>query len=509
MSKTKLVDAIKTSYTFQGDALVLGAVKDSTGVHKEGVVRAPFATLNRHGLVAGATGTGKTKTIQMMVEQLSKNGIPSLVLDIKGDFSGISQPGEMNEKIKTRSEAIGMEWTATGFPCEFMTISSQNGVRLRATVSEFGPVLFAKILDLNDIQSGAVSSVFKYCDDKGLLLLDLADFKSALNFMADQGKDEIAKDYGAIGTTTATTIIRKVVELEQQGGDKFFGEKSFDVKDLTRFDDREYGYINILRVADIQQYPKLFSTFMLELLAEVYSKFPEEGDVTKPKLMLFIDEAHLIFDNATKTLLDQIETVIKLIRSKGIGIFFITQNPIDVPASILGQLGMKIQHALRAFTANDRKAIKLAAENYPVTDYYKTEDDITALGIGEAFVTVLNEKGAPTELAWAMIRPPESRMDTITDAELDAIVAKSSLTDRYNEEIDRESAYEMLTSRVEQMQKQADSGVVVSSNGKTKKQDGGIIEDLSKNTMVRQIGRSIMTQITRSLLGAIGIGRRR
>jgi uncharacterized protein len=510
MSKTTLVEAIQASYKFEGESLILGAVKDTNGVYKDGIIQAPLSTLNRHGLVAGATGTGKTKTIQMMVEQLSKAGVPSMVLDIKGDFSGISQAGEINDKIKTRSESIGMKWEATAMPCEFMTISTQNGVRLRATVSEFGPVLFSKILDLNDIQSGAVSSVFKYCDDKGLLLLDLADFKSALNYMADQGKDEIAKDFGQISTTSASTIIRKVVELEQQGADKFFGEKSFDVEDLVRKDSRGYGFINILRVSDLQQYPKLFSTFMLQLLSEIYAKFPEEGDVAKPKLMLFIDEAHLIFDNASKTLLDQINTVIKLIRSKGIGIFFITQNPIDIPDSVLGQLGMKIQHALRAFTANDRKAIKLAAQNYPETDFYKTEDDITTLGIGEAFVTVLSERGAPTELAWTMMRPPESRMDTITDSELNDAVKQSDLTGKYNEEMNRESAYELLTSKVDQMQKQADQSVDAKQPGSSAKHpdNGGIIQDLSKNTMVRQIGRSVMSQLTRSLLGALGIGRR-
>jgi DNA helicase HerA-like ATPase len=412
-------------------------------------VRIPLSTLNRHGLVAGATGTGKTKTLQKLSESLSRAGVPVLVMDVKGDFSGISQPGEMNDRIKTRQDAIGLAWTPTSFPVEFLTISNAPGVKMRATVSEFGPVLFSKVLELNDTQTSVTSLIFKYCDDKGLLLLDLKDFKKVLQYLTNEGKTEIAREYGAISPTTTSTIMRKIIEIEEQGADVFFGEMSFDVLDLCRRNANGQGTVNVFRVADMQNRPKMYSTFMLSLLAEIYNTFPEEGDMLKPKLTIIIDEAHLIFDEASSALLDQIETTIKLIRSKGIAIIFCTQNPADIPASVLGQLGMKIQHALRAFTANDRKAIRLGADNYPDSSYYKTEDVITQLGIGEALVTCLSEQGAPTPLVSCLVSSPESRMDTISESELLALVNRSPLSQKYNQVIDRESAYELLNKKIE------------------------------------------------------------
>jgi uncharacterized protein len=454
--KEDFIQHINTGYTSKGESLVLGAaILDGEPVG-ETKVKIPLKTLNRHGLIAGATGTGKTKTIQVLSEQLSSFGIPVLMMDIKGDFSGIAKPGIEQGFITERHTKIDIPYNVTSFPVELMTLSAQDGVRMRATVSEFGPVLFSRILDLNDTQAGVVSVIFKYCDDKKMPLLDLKDIKKVLNYITEEGKDEISKEYGKISTATTGTILRKIIELEQQGGDFFFGEKSFEIDDLLRIDENGKGYVNILRLIDIQDKPKLFSTFMLSLLAEIYQQMPEKGDVDQPELVLFIDEAHLIFDEASKVLLDQIETIIKLIRSKGIGVYFVTQNPMDIPKGVLAQLGLKIQHALRAFTANDRQAIKQTADNYPTSDYYQTDEVLTSLGIGEAFVTALNEKGIPTPLAATMMRAPMSRMDVLESNEIEEINAKSKLVKKYSEEIDRESAYEILNKKIEDAISQAE-----------------------------------------------------
>jgi DNA helicase HerA-like ATPase len=457
MSKqTDFSEHINNGYATKGESIILGgAILDGDALPNTHV-KIPLKTLNRHGLIAGATGTGKTKTIQVLSEQLSSFGIPVLMMDIKGDFSGIAAKGEEKPFITERHAKITLPYEANSFPVELMTLSAQDGVRMRATVSEFGPVLFSRILDLNDTQAGVVSVIFKYCDDKKMPLLDLKDVKKLINYITEEGKAEIAADYGKISTSTTGIILRKIIELEQQGGDIFFGEKSFEIDDLMRLDENGKGYVNILRLTDIQDKPKLFSTFMLSLLAEIYQQMPEKGDADQPELVVFIDEAHLIFDQASKALLDQIETIIKLIRSKGIGIYFVTQNPMDVPASVLAQLGLKIQHALRAFTAKDRQAIKQTADNYPTSDYYKTDEVLTSLGIGEAFVTALNEKGIPTPLAATMMRAPMSRMDVLTETEILEINAKSKLVKKYAEEIDRESAYEILTKKIEEANQAAE-----------------------------------------------------
>ncbi len=370
-------------------------------------------------------------------------------MDMKGDLSGIAQPSPGHPKIDERHEKIGFPFEAKKFPVEILSLSEQKGVRLRATVSEFGPVLLSRILDVSETQSGIISVLFKYCDDNKLPLLDLKDFKKILQYATNEGKKEITEDYGRISPASTGAILRKVVELEQQGGDLFFGEKSFDTDDLLRVDENGMGYINIVRLTDIQDRPKLFSTFMLSLLAEIYGTFPEQGDSGRPELVIFIDEAHLIFKEASDALLDQIESIVKLIRSKGVGLYFVTQNPTDVPDAVLSQLGLKVQHALRAFTAKDRKAIKLTAENYPLSDYYNTSEVLTSLGIGEALITALNEKGVPTPLAATMLRAPMSRMDVLEDDELKDLIADSKLIRKYNEEIDRESAYELLNEKIE------------------------------------------------------------
>lgn len=353
-----------------------------------------------------------------------------------------------------------------------------------------------------------VSILFKYCDDNKLPLLDLKDFIKVLQFTGNEGKTEIEKSYGKISTVTIGTILRKVVELQQQGADVFFGEKSFEAEDLMRISDDGKGMINILRVTDLQENPKLFSTFMLQMLAELYAVSPEEGDLDKPKLVLFIDEAHLIFQEASSALLQQIETVIRLIRSKGIGIFFVTQNPMDVPASVLSQLGMKVQHALRAFTAADRKVIKQTAENYPETLFYKTDELITQLGIGEALVTMLNEKGIPTPLVQVMLAPPRSRMDILSNVEIDAIVAASKLAAKYNRIVDSESAYEILTAKLEEAAQKTAAQAEEKKDAKQTKNAAKKDENFLDNPIVKSVGRTAANIITRSLLGALGLGGR-
>lgn len=448
-SKENFTQEISAGYTFKGDSIILGTAIFEKEPQQNLLIKIPLNTINRHGLIAGATGTGKTKTVQVFAEALSEKSIPVLLMDIKGDLSGIAAKGASNPKIEERHAKIGIPYQPKEFPVEFLTLSEEKGVRLRATVSEFGPILISKILELNDTQAGLMAVLFKYCDDNNLAMLDLKDLKKVLQFASAEGKDSIEKDYGSVSTVSLGTILRKVVELEQQGADKFFGEKSFEVNDLLRIDENGNGIISVLRLIDLQDRPKLFSTFMLSLLAEIYSTFPELGDKADPKLVIVIDEAHLIFNEASKALLNQIETIIKLIRSKGIGIYFCTQNPTDIPASVLSQLGLKIQHALRAFTAQDRKMIKLTAENYPLSEYYKTDELLTSLGIGEAAISALNEKGVPTPLAAALLCAPKSRMDILTPDELSNKFSSSRLVPKYNESVDRESAYEILTKKLD------------------------------------------------------------
>lgn len=462
----------------------------------------PLKTMNRHGLIAGATGTGKTKSLQMITEALSDASVPVLVLDIKGDLSGLGAKGTINDKLSERATLLGIDYKPEAYTVELLTLTDKPGVKLRATVSEFGPVLLSKILGLNDTQGGFVAMIFKYCDDQKLPLLDLKDFIKVLQYVSNEGKESLEKEYGKISTTSTGTILRKVIELQQQGADSFFGEKSFEVEDLMRIDDKGRGIISILRVPELQDRPKLFSTFMLQLLAELYATSPEEGDLDKPKFVMFIDEAHLIFNDASKALLDQIETVIKLIRSKGIGVYFVTQSPTDVPASVLAQLGLKIQHALRAFTATDRKAIKQTAENYPESDFYKTEDLITELGIGEALVTSLNEKGIPTPLVHTLMMPPKSRMDILTDAEVQAIVNSSKIQNKYNQVIDSESAYELLTAKLNESESRNQQEQEAKESNKSTKKE----ETWMDNPAVKQATRTAASILTRSLLGVLGLG---
>lgn len=497
----KFIKEISDAYTFSGPSIILGGAMADRQPQKNLMVRIPLSTVNRHGLIAGATGTGKTKTIQRFAEALSENGVNVLLMDIKGDVSGISRAGSDNPKITERMNAIGLDWAPSEFPTELMTISDEKGLRLRATISEFGPVLFSKILELNQNQEGAVAIIFKYCDDKQWPLLDIKDFRAVLQHLADgEGKKEIEANYGSISPATSGVIMRKLLEIEQQGGNKFFGEKSFEVQDLLQRTPDGKAYINILRLTDIQDRPKLFSTFMLCLLAEIYNKFPEVGDKAAPKLVIFIDEAHLIFKEATPALLRQIETIIKLIRSKGVGIFFCTQAPTDIPDIILSQLGAKIQHALRAFTAKDRKEIKLVAENFPVSQYYDTDQLLTELGTGEALVTVLNEKGIPTPLVHTMMCAPKSRMDIITPEEQDEVIANSRLAQFYNQEIDRESAFEILRAKLLSATEPVEDDAPAKKQAEEKPSEiGKTIKTIANSSLTRTIFR----EITRGVLGVL------
>ena len=511
MSKNETFrERINDAYTFEGPSFVLGGAMLGDETLRDALVRIPLATLNRHGLIAGATGSGKTKTLQIMAEQLSLQGVPSLLMDIKGDLSGVAVASEGHPKIDERHEAIGIPFEAGGSPVELLSLSDEPGARLRATVVEFGPVLFAKMLGLNDTQSGVVAVAFKYAEEHKLPLLDLKDFRKLLQYMTGEGKEEVTKEYGRLSTASTGAIMRRIVELEAQGAEAFFGEVSFDVDDLTRLDELGRGIIHILRLTDVQDRPKLFSTFMLQMLAEVYATFPEEGDLDRPKLVIFIDEAHLIFREATDALLDQLEAVVKLIRSKGVGLFFVTQNPADVPSDILGQLGLKIQHALRAFTAKDRRAIKLASENYPLSEYYDIDAVLTDLGTGEAFVTALDRKGRPTELARTLLRAPTSRMDVLTDKEIKNLVENSPLVEKYNENVDRESAYEMLTAKLEaaatdEHEAEMDDQKEKARKSTSRRAEKSTLDKVINSTTTRQIGRTVARELTRGLLGVLGI----
>ena len=448
MSIEKFKEVIEAGYTVSGKYITLGGAMYEGKAIANLFVNIPLKNLNRHGLIAGATGTGKTKTLQALTENLSKEGVPTLLMDLKGDLSGIAAIGEEKSFIKERHAQMNLPYTPEAFPVELLTISKQDGVRMRATVSEFGSVLLSRILDLSDVQEGVLAVVFKYCDDHQYPLLDLKDLKKVLQYATEEGKSEFESEYGRVAASSTSAILRKIVELENQGAELFFGERSFETEDLLHTDEKGRGVVNIIRLTDIQDRPKMFSTFMLCLLAEIYNTFPEIGDQEKPKLVIFIDEAHLIFNQASKALLNQLENIVKLIRSKGVGLIFCTQTPTDVPDAVLSQLGLKIQHALRAFTAKDRQAIKLTAQNYPETSFYNVPEYLTSLGTGEAFVTALDSKGRPTPLVATMMRAPMSRMDILTDTEIKALLDKSILKTKYNEVIDRESAYEILNAKI-------------------------------------------------------------
>jgi uncharacterized protein len=505
MIKEKFLKSIRPSYQFKSGSIIMGSAVYGNDYETDIQISLPLKTMNRHGLISGATGTGKTKTLQVIAENFSNVGVPVLVMDVKGDLSGLGAPGTTNPVVEKRSNIIGMEWKGKGFPIEFLSISDEPGVSLKATVSEFGPVLLSKILGLNESQSGILSMIFKFCDDKGLPLLDMKDLKSVLNYIQMEGKEEFRQEYGFAHTSSVGLIMRSIITLENQGGEKIFGEPSFDIFDLMRLTPAGNGIINVIRLTDMQSKPALFSTFMLCLLAEIFQKMPEIGNPDKPELVIFIDEAHLIFKNASQNLIDQLELTIKLIRSKGIGVFFVTQSPNDIPSAILSQLGTKIQHALRAFTAKDRKSIKLVSENFPFTEFYDVDELITQVGTGEALVTTLNEKGEPTELVHTLIRPPYSRMDILNKQEIDNILFKSGLIKKYNVNLDRESAYEILLERFESERKQEAMARQVPYREKARTSRAVRSRSTFEKIMKSSVTHIIACEVARGLLGVLGL----
>ena len=440
---------IAEAYAAEGAALQLGRGVLGGETHQDAIVQIPAAMVNRHGLIAGATGTGKTKTLQLMAEQLSAMGVPVFAADIKGDLSGLSKPGEASERVASRSADLGAEWTGAGFPTEFLALGGiGNGVPVRATVSAFGPQLLAKVLGANETQTSSLSLVFRYADDHGLALLDLDDLREVLKFLdSDDGQDEL-KAIGGLSPATVGVLLRSLLELEDQGGADFFGEPELEVADLMRVAPDGRGIISCLELAGVQDKPKLFSTFLMWLLAELFHDLPEVGDLDKPKLVFFFDEAHLLFADASKEFLESVAQTVRLIRSKGVGVFFVTQLPDDVPDNVLAQLGNRIQHALRAFTPRDAKALKAAVTTYPNTDDYDLEEDLTQLGTGEAMVTILSERGAPTPVVWTKLLAPQSLMAAVPAAEVLGAAKASSLWSKYAEEVDRESAREKLAARL-------------------------------------------------------------
>ncbi len=440
-----ILDAARAAFPTSDATITLGAVVHEGECHAEPVVRIPLAMMNRHGVIAGATGTGKTKSLQLIAEQLSAAGVPVFLADLKGDLSGIGVPGDANDKIAARARDTGYDWRPNAFPVEFLSLTGAKGAQLRATVSSFGPLLLARVLDLNETQASVLSLVFKYCDDQGLLLLDLSDLRSVLQYLSGDGAAEL-KDYGGMSKATVGVLLREMVELEQQGAGAFFGEPAFDLNDLIQCERDGRGVVSVLELVDVQDRPALFSTFMLWMLASLYNELPEVGDLPRPKLVFFFDEAHLLFEHAGKALLDEIEHVVRLIRSKGVGVFFVTQSPRDVPETVLGQLGNRVQHALRAFTPDDEKNLNAAARTFPRTGFYDVPTTLTSLGIGEALVVTLTERGTPTPPFATRMIPPQSRMGPLTDAEL-AQRLQTPQVRKYAQAVDRESAREMLVAR--------------------------------------------------------------
>jgi uncharacterized protein len=440
---------IAAAYATEGPAVELGSVVHGGAPHPEASVRMPLAMLNRHGLIAGATGTGKTKTLQLIAEQLSAAGVPVVLADIKGDLSGLAAAGTANERITQRAAQTGDQWAATGYPVEFLSLGGIGpGVPLRATMTGFGPVLLSKVLDLNPTQESSLGLIFHYADTAGLPLLDLKDLRSVVSWLiSDEGKAEL-KNLGGLSPATAGVILRELIGLEDLGGDFFFGEPEWAAADILRTAPDGRGVISAVELTAVQDRPALFSTFLMWLLAELFEELPEVGDVDTPKLVFFFDEAHLLFGDASKAFLESVTQTVRLIRSKGVGIFFVTQNPTDVPSAVLGQLGNRVQHALRTFTPDDAKALRKTVSTFPETDDYDLEELLTSLGTGEAAVTVLTERGAPTPVAWTMLRAPRSLMAPIEPAQLDAAVAASPLQPKYGQPVDRESAYERLATRL-------------------------------------------------------------
>ncbi|MFF9198811.1 helicase HerA-like domain-containing protein [Streptomyces sp. NPDC014779] len=525
---------IAAGYAFDGPALDLGALLWDGACHPDAQIRIPLPMLNRHGLVAGATGTGKTKTLQLIAEQLSAHGVPVFLADIKGDVSGISAPGADGEKVRERAAQVGQEWTPTGFPCEFYALgdsggegASENakggtGIPVRATVTSFGPVLLSKVLQLNQTQEQSLGLIFHYADSKGLELVDLKDLRAVVAFLvSDTGKAEL-KGIGGLSTVTAGVILRAITAFEQQGAGSFFGEPEFDTGEFLRTAPDGRGIVSVLELPAVQDKPQLFSTFLMWLLADLYGDLPEVGDLDKPKLVFFFDEAHLLFNGASKAFLESVTQTVRLIRSKGVGVFFVTQTPKDVPGDVLAQLGNRVQHALRAFTPDDAKALKATVRTFP-NSAYDLEEVLTGLGTGEAVITVLSEKGAPTPVAATRLRAPESLMGPVPAPDLAAAVRGSLLYGRYAEAVDRESAYEKLTAEqqaaeaealraAEEKERAAEEKEAARAPraGSRPKEEPSLAQQVVGSGLFKSLARSVGTQLGREISRSLfGTARRR
>jgi uncharacterized protein len=499
---------LTAGYGFTDPAVTLGAALErDAAVHQDPKIKIPLAMMNRHGLIAGATGTGKTRTLQLLTEQLSAQGVPVFAADVKGDLSGLAVPGDASERVTGRAKEIGWAWKPVGVPVEFVSLSGKLGVQLRATVSSFGPLLLGKALSLNDTQTSVLTMVFKYCDDAQLPLLDLPDLRAVLQYLSsDEGKPALAQ-YGGMSGATVGVLLRKMIELESQGAGEFFGEPEFDVKDMLHVTSDGRGVVTCLELADVQDKPLLWSTFMMWLLAELYHNLPEAGDLPKPKLAFFFDEAHLLFADASKEFLDQVQQVVRLIRSKGVGVYFITQTPKDVPTDVLAQLGNRVQHALRAHTPDDDTALRATVRTFPKTTFYDLEQTLTSLGIGEAVVTVLDARGSPTPVVAARLIPPASRMAPLTPEELQTDIRQSDLLAEYGQSVDRKSAREILADRMAQTQPAAAPGkppAGPSTGGRAAKTIAQVAGGALVGALTSSIGRTVGREIVRGVFGLLG-----
>ncbi|UMB71205.1 helicase HerA-like domain-containing protein [Mycobacterium paraterrae] len=502
---------IAAGYSVGGQALELGTVVIDDKTDPAAQIRIPLATVNRHGLVAGATGTGKTKTLQVIAEQLSAAGVPVLMADVKGDLSGLSRPGESSAKITERSAETGDDWTPTAYPVDFLSLGTKGiGVPVRATIASFGPILLSKVLGLNPTQESTLGLIFHYADQNNYELLDLKDLRAVIaKLTSAEGKADL-KALGGVSAQTAGVILRALVNLEAEGADTFFGEPELKTKDLLRVDDKGRGVISLLELGAQAARPVLFSTFLMWVLSDLFRTLPEIGDVDKPKLVFFFDEAHLLFSDASKAFLEQVEQTVKLIRSRGVGVFFCTQLPTDVPNEVLSQLGARVQHALRAFTPDDQKALAKTVRTYPKTDVYDLGSALTSLGIGEAVVTVLSERGAPTPVAWTRLRSPRSLMAAIGDDAIGAAAKSSPLQATYGTTQDRESAYERIEAEKAKAQaEQPAQAPQKSKNAPEAAKRPGWFSRFVNSRGFQTFLKALGTELIRNLLGGSGTKRRR
>ena len=520
MATDEQLKKIADGYKFSGETVDLGVAMSEGEPQPDVPVSLPLSMMNRHGLVAGATGTGKTKTLQSMAEQLSSNGVPVFLADVKGDLSGLAEKGESGEKLEARNAAIGQKWEATSFPTEFYSLGGEGtGVPIRATIHSFGPILLSRVMDLNETQESSLQLVFHYADQHELELYNLADLRAVIQFLtSDEGKEALA-DLGGLSKATAGVILRKIVGLEADGMDKFFGEPQFETEELLRTAEDGRGVISALELSELQSKPQLFSTFLMWLLADLFEELPEVGDVDKPKLVFFLDEAHLLFNGASKAFLESITQTVRLIRSKGVGIFFITQTPKDVPGDVLGQLANRVQHALRAFTPEDAKALKATVSTFPKSDY-DLESLLTSAGIGEAVVTVMTDTGAPSPVAWTRMYAPQSRMAPAAPETVQSITDNSDLAPKYAETVDSYSAFEKLNEQEEQKEKQASEESAKPQDTKDKESEGKAKAEAGKdknedkdrrkrNDAMMRVGTNVASQVGRELVrGLFGTSRR-